>query len=65
MTGRGLIAKILEPEVWLCWQHVSRGGAIANAHLVDQLGEKWNPVARDNNSKSVTSPRFSASAYTI
>lgn len=42
-----LIGEILEPEVWLYWLHVSRGGAIANAHLVDQLGEEWNPVARD------------------
>jgi hypothetical protein len=43
-----LIGKILEPEVWLYWRDVSRGGAPFNAHLVDRLGEEWNPVGRDN-----------------
>lgn len=43
-----LVEKILEPEVWLYWRDVSRGGSIFNAHLVDRLHEEWDPVGQDN-----------------
>ena len=43
-----LIEKLLEPEVWLYWKDVSRGGSVYNAHLAGQLGEEWDPVVRDN-----------------
>lgn len=43
-----LIAKLLEPEVWLYWRDVSRGGSVFNAHLADRLQEEWDPVVRDN-----------------
>jgi Linalool dehydratase/isomerase len=43
-----LIEKITMPEVWLYWRDVSRGGAWANAHLVENYHEEWDPVARDN-----------------
>ena len=36
----------MHPEVWMYWRDVSRGGNAFNAHL--DLGEKWDPVARDN-----------------
>jgi len=45
---RRLIEKMLHPAVWMYWRNVSRGGAIFNAHLADQLSEQWNPVERDN-----------------
>ncbi|MFC5142758.1 hypothetical protein ACFPK1_31335 [Actinomycetospora rhizophila] len=47
-TMQRLIEKLLLPEVWLYWRDVSRGGAVFNAHLVDQLHEEWDPVVRDN-----------------
>lgn len=47
-TLQRLIEKILLPEVWLYWRDVSRGGSVFNAHLVDSLGEQWDPVVRDN-----------------
>ncbi|MBS1870278.1 MAG: hypothetical protein JSS99_11505 [Actinobacteria bacterium] len=47
-TFERLIEKMLLPEVWLYWRDVSRGGGPFNAHLVDQLQEQWDPVARDN-----------------
>ena len=47
-TFQRLIAKMLEPDVWLYWRDVSRGGSIYNAHMVDQLHEEWDPVVRDN-----------------
>jgi hypothetical protein len=47
-TMQRLIAKLLEPEVWLYWRDVSRGGSVFNAHLADGLHEEWNPVVRDN-----------------
>lgn len=47
-----LIEKILHPAVWMYWRNVSRGGAIFNAHLSDQLSEQWNPVERDHRNKS-------------
>jgi hypothetical protein len=43
-----LIEKMLHPAVWMYWRDVSRGGAMFNAHLADQLSEQWNPVERDN-----------------
>jgi hypothetical protein len=43
-----LIEKLLHPAVWMYWRDVSRGGAIFNAHLSEQLSEQWNPVERDN-----------------
>jgi hypothetical protein len=43
-----LIAKMRSPEVWEYWAQVSRGGSILNAHLSDQLRERWDPVAEDN-----------------
>lgn len=45
-TIQRLIEKIMHPEVWMYWRDVSRGGNAFNAHL--DLGEKWDPVARDN-----------------
>jgi hypothetical protein len=47
-TMQRLIEKLMLPDVWLYWRDVSRGGAVFNAHLVDQLAEEWDPVARDN-----------------
>jgi hypothetical protein len=47
-TFERLIDKMLQPDVWMYWRDVSRGGTALNAHLVDQLGEQWDPVARDN-----------------
>ena len=47
-TIRRLIDKLLLPEVWMYWRDVSRGGAVFNAHLGDQLAEQWDPVVRDN-----------------
>src|SRR5262249_16337520 len=47
-TFQRLIEKMLHPAVWMYWRDVSRGGAIFNAHLSDQLSEQWNPVERDN-----------------
>jgi hypothetical protein len=47
-TFQRLIEKMLHPAVWMYWRNVSRGGAIFNAHLSDQLSEQWNPVERDN-----------------
>lgn len=41
-----LIAKLLEPEVWLYWKDRSRGGGVFNAHI--SLHEEWDPVIRDN-----------------
>ncbi|MFJ8819440.1 linalool dehydratase/isomerase domain-containing protein [Amycolatopsis thermoflava] len=46
-TIQRLITKLLEPEVWLYWRDVSRGGSVFNAHL-GELGEEWDPVVRDN-----------------
>ena len=43
-----LIEKMLHPEVWMYWRDVSRGGNVFNAHLADSLGERWDPVGRDN-----------------
>ncbi|QUQ66842.1 linalool dehydratase/isomerase domain-containing protein [Kutzneria sp. CA-103260] len=43
-----LIDKIMHPEVWMYWRDVSRGGSVYNAHLVDEVGEQWDPVVRDN-----------------
>ncbi|MFI9386461.1 hypothetical protein [Kutzneria sp. NPDC052558] len=43
-----LIDKIMHPEAWMYWRDVSRGGSVFNAHLVDELGEQWDPVVRDN-----------------
>lgn len=43
-----LIEKLLEPEVWLYWRDVSRGGSVYNAHLASELSEEWDPVVRDN-----------------
>jgi hypothetical protein len=43
-----LIEKMTNPEVWLYWREVSRGGAWFNAHLSENYREEWNPVARDN-----------------
>jgi hypothetical protein len=43
-----LIDKLLLPDVWMYWRDVSRGGSVFNAHLVDSLGEEWDPVVRDN-----------------
>ena len=43
-----LIDKLLLPDVWMYWRDVSRGGSVFNAHLVDALGEEWDPVVRDN-----------------
>ena len=47
-TFQRLIEKMLHPAVWMYWRNVSRGGALFNAHLADQLTEQWNPVERDN-----------------
>jgi len=47
-TIQRLIAKMLEPEVWMYWRDTSRGGNANNIHLMDELGEEWNPVVRDN-----------------
>ncbi len=47
-TFQRLIEKILMPEVWMYWRDTSRGGAIFNMHLTEQLHEEWNPVVRDN-----------------
>lgn len=47
-TFERLIEKMLSPEVWMYWRDTSRGGAVFNAHLVDQLKEEWDPVVRDN-----------------
>lgn len=47
-TFERLIEKMLLPEVWMYWRDASRGGAIFNAHLADQLREEWDPVVRDN-----------------
>jgi Linalool dehydratase/isomerase len=47
-TFNRLIAKLLEPEAWMYWRDVSRGGSIFNAHLTDRLSEQWDPVVRDN-----------------
>ncbi|CDO86170.1 hypothetical protein AWC29_29435 [Mycobacterium triplex] len=47
-TFNRLIEKLLEPEVWMYWRDVGRGGAPFNAHLSDRLFEQWDPVVRDN-----------------
>lgn len=47
-TIQRLIDKLLMPEVWMYWRDASRGGAVFNAHLADQLTEQWDPVVRDN-----------------
>lgn len=47
-TFERLIEKMLSPEVWMYWRDTSRGGAVFNAHLADQLKEEWDPVVRDN-----------------
>ncbi len=47
-TFRRLIDKILNPEVWLYWRDLSRGGSVFNAHLSDRLHEEFDPVAKDN-----------------
>jgi hypothetical protein len=47
-TIQRLIEKVLQPEVWMYWRDVSRGGNMFNAHLAGSLGEQWDPVARDN-----------------
>jgi hypothetical protein len=43
-----LIDKLLEPEVWLYWHDVSRGGSPLNAQVSDRLREEWDPVGKDN-----------------
>ncbi|MFF7777076.1 hypothetical protein ACFZCG_21935 [Streptomyces tanashiensis] len=47
-TMQRLIGKLLEPEVWLYWRDVSRGGSVYNAHLADKMSEEFDPVVRDN-----------------
>lgn len=47
-TIERLIEKLLEPDVWMYWRDVSRGGSVFNAHLSDRLHEEWDPVVRDN-----------------
>ncbi|WP_208822763.1 hypothetical protein [Pseudonocardia alni] len=47
-TIRRLVEKLLQPEVWLYWRDVSRGGSVFNAHLSDGYTEQWDPVVRDN-----------------
>lgn len=47
-TIQRLIDKLLLPDVWMYWRDVSRGGAVFNAHLTDDLHEEWDPVVRDN-----------------
>ena len=47
-TFARLVEKMLLPEVWMYWRDSSRGGMAFNAHLTDQLSEKWDPVAQDN-----------------
>lgn len=47
-TFERLIDKMLDPEVWMYWRDVSRGGSVFNAHLADRLSEQFDPVAKDN-----------------
>lgn len=46
-TIQRLVGKLLEPEVWLYWRDLSRGGSAFNAQL-GELPEEWDPVVRDN-----------------
>ncbi|MFY0574850.1 hypothetical protein ACN28S_11210 [Cystobacter fuscus] len=46
-TFQRLVAKILEPEVWMYWRDSSRAGGIWNPHLAGRP-EQWDPVAHDN-----------------
>lgn len=42
-----LIRKILSPDCWVYWSHVSTGMGPFNKHL-GELPRRWDPVAEDN-----------------
>ena len=42
-----LIQKILSPDCWIYWSHVSTADGPLNKHL-GKLPQKWDPVAEDN-----------------